>query len=228
MLDTLPKSKIRDVVAERLKSYIIDKNLVSGDRLPTETELAESFGVSRLSLREATKALEFLGIIKSQTGVGLSVGEIDLQRVTNHLGFHPALHTADPQQLIDSRVIVEIGVLPHVARRMADDSSIHKTLQEIVDQFSTVKKLQEWIELDIKFHRALIESSGLLPLVAFGDLLQIFFRRFRDSVKKAEWKEGIKSHQRLINDLRDQNLEQATDELKAHIESHRHRIQIIP
>ncbi len=226
MLKPLPKSKIRDVIAERLKSYIIDNKLVSGDRLPTETELAESFGVSRLSLREATKALEFLGIIKSQTGVGLTVGEIDLQRVTNHLGFHPALHTADPQQLIDSRVIVEIGVLPHVARRMADDSSIYETLQEIVDRFRTVKKLQDWIELDIEFHRALIESSGLMPLVAFGDLLQIFFRRFRDSVKKAEWKEGVKSHQRLINDLRDQNLERATEELKAHIESHRHRIQV--
>jgi GntR family transcriptional regulator, transcriptional repressor for pyruvate dehydrogenase complex len=227
MLKPLPRSKIRDVIAEKLKSYIIDENLVSGDRLPTETELAESFGVSRLSLREATKALEFLGIIKSQTGVGLTVGEIDLQRVTNHLGFHPALHSTDPQQLIDSRVIIEIGVLPHVARRMADNPLIHETLQGIVDRFSTVKKLQDWIELDIEFHRALIESSGLMPLVAFGDLLQIFFRQFRDSVKKAEWKEGIKSHQRLINDLRDQNLERATEELKAHIESHRHRIQII-
>ena len=79
MLETLPRRKIRDVVADRLKSYIQSENLVPGDRLPTETELAEMFGVSRLSLREATKALEFLGILESRTGVGLTVGRIDLE-----------------------------------------------------------------------------------------------------------------------------------------------------
>jgi GntR family transcriptional repressor for pyruvate dehydrogenase complex len=224
MLGTLPRPKIRDVIAERLKSYIVSKELVPGDRLPTETELAESFGVSRLSLREATKALEFLGIVESRAGVGLTVGQIDLKRVTDHLGFHPALHSADPQQLIDSRVIVEIGVLPHVSHRMTDDSTIHASLQAKVDLFHSARKLEDWINLDIEFHRALIEASGLAPLVAFGDLLQIFFSRFRDSVKKAEWKVGIKSHQRIINDLRDQNVERATAELKAHIESHRQRL----
>jgi GntR family transcriptional regulator, transcriptional repressor for pyruvate dehydrogenase complex len=224
MLGTLPRRKIRDVVAERLKSYIISEELVPGDRLPTETELAVSFGVSRLSLREATKALEFLGIVESRTGVGLTVGQIDMQRVTGHLGFHPALHNADPQQLIDSRVIVEIGVLPHVSRRMTEDAAIHAALQSIVDRSTAARKLEDWIELDIEFHRALIEASGLLPLVAFGDLLQVFFRQFRDSVKKAEWKAGIASHQQIIDDLRDQKVERATLELKAHIESHRQRI----
>jgi GntR family transcriptional repressor for pyruvate dehydrogenase complex len=219
----LPKRKIRDIVAERLKSYIVDEQLEPGDRLPTETELAEWFGVSRLSLREATKSLEFLGIVKSRTGVGLTVGQIDLDRMTDHLGFHPALHRADPLQLIDSRIIVETGVLPHVARRMGEDGSLYPVLQKIVDRFGSARKLQTWIDLDIEFHRALIEASGLAPLVAFGDLLQVFFRRFRDSVKKAEWKDGAASHQRIIDDLRDQNVERATTELRKHIESHKYR-----
>ncbi|MDA1164587.1 MAG: GntR family transcriptional regulator [Planctomycetota bacterium] len=224
MLETLPRRKIRDVIAERLKSYIISEELGPGDRLPTETELAVSFGVSRLSLREATKSLEFLGILESRTGVGLTVGLIDMQRVTNHLGFHPALHNADPQQLIDSRVIVEVGVLLHVSRRMAEDAALHAALQSIVDRSTSARKLEDWIDLDIEFHRALIEASGLLPLVAFGDLLQVFFRQFRDSVKKAEWKAGIASHQQIIDDLRDQKVERAALELTSHIESHRQRI----
>ena len=223
-LKVLPRRKIRDVVAERLKSFIVSEGLETGDRLPTETELAASFGVSRLSLREATKSLEFLGIVESRTGVGLTVGQIDLDRMTDHLGFHPALHRADPLQLIDSRIIIETGVLPHVARRMGEDESLYPSLQKIVDQFGTARKLQTWIDLDIEFHRALIETSGLAPLVAFGDLLQVFFRRFRDSVKMAEWKAGMASHQRIINDLRDQNVERATSELRSHIESHKQRV----
>ena len=137
MLKTLPKRKIRDVIAERLKSHIVSEGLVSGDRLPNETELAEHFGVSRLSLREATKALEFLGIVESRTGVGLTVGHIDMDRVTSHLGFHPALHQADPLPLIESRIVIETGVLPYVAKRMAQDPSIHENLQGIVDRFQS-------------------------------------------------------------------------------------------
>ncbi len=226
MLKALPRRKIRDFVAEGLKSYIVEQGLVPGDRLPNETELAETFGVSRLSLREATKALEFLGIVESRTGVGLTVGQIDFSRVTRHLGFHPALHAADPSQLIDSRVVIETGVLPHVARRMAADPALYTSLQAIVDRLAAARKLEEWIEVDIEFHRSLMEASGLEPLVAFGDLLQVFFRRFRDSVQKAEWKAGIDSHQRIINDLRHQYVERATAELKSLIESHRKRMGV--
>ena len=63
MLATIERAKLRDVVADRLRAFISHENLKPGDRLPTETQLAVRFGVSRLSLREATKWLEFLGIV---------------------------------------------------------------------------------------------------------------------------------------------------------------------
>lgn len=226
MLKTLPRRKMRDEIAARIKSYIVSESLVPGDRLPTETELAVKFGVSRLSLREATKALEFLGIVASKAGVGLTVGELDMERVTDHLGFHPALHRASPVQLIDTRIVVEVGALPYTAQRMLDDPTLHDKLQSIVDRFRATRELQEWIDLDIEFHRALLDASGLSPLVAFSDLLQIFFQRFRDSVKKAEWKVGIATHQRIIDSLRDQDVARATAELRKHIESHKKRVEL--
>ncbi len=116
---TLRRPKVRDQAAAQIQQYILSHKLSSGDRLPTESQLAETFGISRLSVREATKSLEFLGIVESKTGVGLSVGRIDMERVTEHLGFHAGLLDADPHQLIDSRVILETGVLP--ACRAADE-----------------------------------------------------------------------------------------------------------
>ncbi len=224
MIEAVPRRKLRDEVAERIKTYIAAEGLLPGDRLPTELALAARFGVSRLSLREATKALEFLGIVESKTGVGMTVGKIDLGRVTDHLGFLPALHSVDPLVLIDSRIIIETGVLPHVAVRMKCDELLYSSLKAIVDSSGPARDLQTWIDLDIRFHRALLEASGLFPLVAFGDLLQVFFQRFRDSVKKAEWKRGAESHQRLIDFLRDQDVGAATSELREHIESHKQRI----
>ena len=69
-MQTLQRPKIRDQAAEEIKRYIVDRQLAPGDRLPTENQLAEDFDISRLSVREATKALEFLGIVESKTGVG--------------------------------------------------------------------------------------------------------------------------------------------------------------
>lgn len=223
-MQTLRRPKVRDQAVDQIKQYIVAHNLASGDRLPTETQLAETFGISRLSVREATKSLEFLGIVESKTGVGLTVGRIDMGRLTEHLGFHAGLLDADPQQLIDSRVILETGVLPCVARRMGADASIEQRLRTLIEQFRSVRDLKSWIVLDIEFHRTLLESSGLKPLVAFGDLLHVFFQRFRESVKKAEWKVGIESHQRIVDCLAAGDVTAATGELRQHIESHKERV----
>ena len=218
------RRKIREVVASRLKSYITSRGLKTGDRLPTETELAAQFGVSRLSLREATKSLEFLGIVEARPGLGLTVGQVNLDRVTEYLEFHPALQNAPSEQLIQTRIVIETGVLPYVIRQMRRDPSVYQGLQELNDRLRRARELSQWVELDIAFHRRLVESSGLSPLLAFNDLLSVFFQRFRESVKKAEWRTGIESHQRLLDALRDRKLATACNELRRHVESHRRRM----
>ncbi|WP_162130544.1 FadR/GntR family transcriptional regulator [Schlesneria paludicola] len=228
MVETIERSKLREVVADRLKNFILDENLSSGDRLPTETELAAKFGVSRLSLREATKSLEFLGIVEAKPGRGLTVGSVNMERVTEYLGFHPALHDVCPHELIDTRVLIEAGVIPHVARRMKQDGSIYDRLNTINADFNQARSLTRWVELDIAFHRELVCASGLSPLMAFTDLLAVFFRRFRESLKKAEWSDGINGHQEIIDALKAGRVRDAEHALRTHIECHRERMGLPP
>jgi GntR family transcriptional repressor for pyruvate dehydrogenase complex len=223
MVETIERSKLCDIVADRLKTFIIEGDLKSGDRLPTEAELATKFGVSRLSLREATKSLEFLGIVDARPGRGLTVGKVNMERVTEYLGFHPVMHDVTPEELIDTRVLIETGVLPHVARRMKQDESLYSKLNAINAELRKARSLARWVELDIAFHRKLICASGLSPLMAFTDVLAVFFRHFRESVKKAEWSDGIESHQRGIDALMAGRVKAADQELRTHIESHRDR-----
>ncbi len=227
MLKTVQRSKIRDVVASRLKTFIRDENLQPGDRLPTETELAAQFGVNRLSLREATKALEFLGIVEARPGRGLTVGRMNMQRVTEHLGFHPALHDVSPTELIDSRIVLEVGVLPFVAERVQRDASVYARLIKINEALKQAKSLPKFVQLDIEFHRELIAASGLSPLIAFGDLLVVFFQRFRESVKKAEWQGGLRDHQQIVDLLAAGDVASASQLLKSHINSHRARLNVV-
>ena len=227
MLEAVKRPKIREVVAARLKAYIASEGLKPGDRLPTENELAARFGVNRLSLREATKSLEFLGVVESKPGLGMSVGRLNLDRVTEYLEFLPTLQDVPPLELIDTRVVIETGVLLHVMRRMQEDSGIYESLNAINQGLSGTRGLNRWIELDVAFHRRLVESSGLSPLLSFSDLLATFFRRFRESVKKAEWKDGMESHQRIVDALRAGRMGEARDELQRHIESHRERLETV-
>ncbi len=223
----VPRAKIRDVVAQGLKSYIASHDLKPGDRLPTEGELASHFGVSRLSLREATKALEFLGIVQAKPGLGLTVGEISLERVTGYLELHPAVREASLLQLIETRIVIETGVLPYVMRSMQVDPAVHAQLRALNDQLRRARHLAQWVQRDIAFHRGLVESSGLSPLLAINDLLAVFFLRFRESVKRAEWKQGIESHERMLDALAAQKLDVASDELRQHVESHKARMDML-
>lgn len=220
-LEAITKPRMRDQIAEQIRNLVISERLQPGDRLPTETVLAERFGVSRLTVREATKALEFLGILRSKTGVGLTVGELDWQRMTHNLGFHASLHQVDEDALIDSRVIVETGIIPYVMKRIEKDPQIVVELQDLVGQLRNAQDLQTRVEVDLRFHRTLLEASGLAPMIAFGEMLQVFFQKFRDNVKKAGWDEAVASHQRIVDSLKSQKPAKAIAELKQHIENHR-------
>jgi DNA-binding FadR family transcriptional regulator len=219
---TSPKVKKSEVVASKLRDYIISKRLKPGDRLPTEGELAERFEVSRVSVREATKALQFLGIIDAAPRRGLTVGRVSMKRLSRYLSFHFALADYPLEELIDTRIVVETGGLRRVAERMAKDPSIYEHLNEANKQLSRASQKSEWIKGEVHFHCLLVSSSGVRALAAFNDLVQVFFRKFRQEFSKTRWKEGIRGHQEIIDTLRDGDHQKAIAMLTEHINVHRH------
>lgn len=219
------RKMLREQVAEGIRDYIIENSLKPGDRLPTEHELAERFGVSRISVREATKALGFLGILDAAPRRGLTVASVDMRRVSEYLGFHLALAHYPLKQLVETRIIIECGSLPHLIDRMADDPDVYDRLNHLNGQLRNTTQPQEWMDLDIQFHRTLLRESGLKPLSAFGGLLEIFFRRIREGMKERERINGVEAHQRIIDAARAGTRESACNELRAHVENHLQRIR---
>jgi DNA-binding FadR family transcriptional regulator len=210
-------------VAAKIRDFIIDHNLKPGDRLPTEGELAERFAVSRVSIREATKALQFLGIIDAAPRRGLSVGKVSMKRLSRYLGFHFAIADYPVDELIDTRLVVESGGLEHAAARIRQDPSIYEKLCGLNQQLAEAATLEDWINGDRAFHCELVAASGLRALAAFNDLVQVFFRRFRENFPQSEWPSGVRSHQRIIDLLREGDVAGARSVLEEHIASHRGR-----
>ncbi|TCI27843.1 FadR family transcriptional regulator [Exiguobacterium sp. SH3S2] len=64
----------------KIRSLIVQASLAPGDRLPSERELAETLSISRASVREALRALSFLGIVETRHGGGTFLCEQDRHR----------------------------------------------------------------------------------------------------------------------------------------------------
>ena len=220
-MTTVKRQTLSEQVVARIKQHIVNQGLGPGDRLPTEQEMADRFGVSRISVREATKALSFLGIIRAAPKRGLTVGEVDMDRVTEFLGFHFALNNYPRGKLLQARMVIELGALPFISQSLQEDAGLRERLAELIDRIDEATGPDDFIEGDIAFHRALVASSGIEPLVAFADLLHVFFREFRQSVVKAEWRLGNESHRRLAHALAAGHLDAAQTELRNHLEHYK-------
>jgi GntR family transcriptional repressor for pyruvate dehydrogenase complex len=217
----VPKVSKSEQVAAKLRNYIVANSLKPGDRLPTEGELAEQFGVSRVSVREATKALGFLGIVDAAPRRGLTVGKVSMKRLSRYLSFHFALADYPLDELIDTRIVVETGGLRQVTERMAKDSTIYEELNDLNEKLRRAVKKSEWLQGEVNFHCCLVASSGVRALAAFNDLVQVFFQKFRSDFSKARRENGIRGHQEIIDTLRKGDYQTATTMLTAHINVHR-------
>ena len=207
-------------VAARIKQLILDEGLKPGDRLPTEQEMAGRFGVSRVSVREATKALSFLGIIDAAPRRGLTIGQVDMARVTEYLGFHLALSNYPKQELLQTRRVIEMGALPYISAAMMADPTLFERLAAVIEAGRSSSDVATRVSSDIAFHRALLEASGVGPLLVFDNLLQIFFTRFAKEPTGDDWQLSMNHHERLLGLLRDGQVEGARQLLAEHLEGY--------
>lgn len=218
---TEKKQLLSEVVTGKIKQLIIENGLKSGDRLPTEHEMARRFGVSRVSVREATKALGFLGIIRGAPRRGLSVGDVNLERITQYLGFHLALNHHPKVELLEARIVIETGALPYAMTHLRESPETLDRLQELARRTGKAGDVDRRLEDDCAFHRALLGASRIEALVVFNDLLQVFFNRFRTSLLKGVWRAGARDHTAIVEALVDGRIELAREVLRRHIEYHK-------
>ena len=213
------RKRLSEELTARLRKYIIDHGLKPGDPLPTENEMVERFGVSHTVVREATKALDFLGIIDAAPRRGMIVDEFSFDRVSEYFGFHFALCDYPKGQLLGSRTVIEVGTLPYTMKAMKRDPTLYPRLRTVAESGPDVDYADDrWIAYDIAFHRALVEASGLAPLASMCELLQAFFHKFR--VYMADFRRGKESHCQIVDTLHRQDLDAAVALLHSHMSTY--------
>lgn len=155
-------SAILDWVEQRLRTG----QLVSGDRLPGERALAEQFGVSRSSVREALRVLDALGLVRSGVGSGPRAGAVVVSEPSAALAWALRMHVATRAlpigDIVDMRVLLETeamrasSVTTGAARREILERAGGLLVQMEQDQLPDAR----FHDLDVAFHVALSELGG--------------------------------------------------------------------
>jgi GntR family transcriptional repressor for pyruvate dehydrogenase complex len=147
-------------VREQLAQAIRDGDYASGDQLPSERELTEMFGVSRVSIREAIRSLEAVGLVEVKHGAKTTVVDPS-QRATRDLGRWMKANRGEVLELLRVR-----GALDELAAQEAagrhDDAAIAK-IREANRAFAESEGtgvVDRLVDLDMAFHLAVAEAAG--------------------------------------------------------------------
>ncbi len=112
--------RVYEDVIEQIKNLIMEGNLSPGDVLPTERELAQSFGISRGTLREAFRILEREGLIDARPGGGRYLSKaLDIIEDKNRIMDN--IERATIIELLEARELFETGIVELAAKRATEE-----------------------------------------------------------------------------------------------------------
>src|SRR2546430_8105791 len=121
-LEPVRKTRIYEEVASQIQRLITDGRLRPGDHLPPERELAERFGVSRTSVRDAIRVLELMGLLEPRQGEGTVVRDLSPDSLVSPLASLLVRNRTLLADLLDVRKMIE----PALAARAAVHASGHE------------------------------------------------------------------------------------------------------
>ncbi|MEO4046188.1 FCD domain-containing protein [Pseudomonas sp. CAU 1711] len=155
--------RLSDDIVERLETMILEGTLKAGERLPAERVLAERFGVSRPSLREAIQKLVAKGLLVSRQGGGNYVAA-ELGSTFSDPLLHLLAGNPDAQRdLLEFRHTLEGSCAYYAAQRATplDHERLRAAFDELQRCYAPGNKASRAQEgaADARFHLAIAEAS---------------------------------------------------------------------
>ena len=211
-------------IAQLIVEFIAEQRLRPGDRLPTEQEFAEQFGVSRTIVRDAIKMLTPSGLVRPRRGSGIFVGEEEQQSPQMsrlHLSSPPAPERI--RDLFEFRRFQEM----QTARLAAQ----HLTVAELrtIEHFLAInteaaksEDRETFLRSDDEFHRSIaVASHNVFFVEAVTSILQLqrwAVKILTGGAPGSSWL-AVEQHTKLFEAIRDGKPDQAAEAAREHVES---------
>ena len=160
-------SAVTDRAIAAIKQMVIDGTLAPGDRLPTESELAERIGVSRNSLSEAVKALSVIRVLDVRQGDGTYVTALEPEQLLESLAFVLDLHQDSSHvEILEIRRLLEPVAVEQACPHLGEEDFAQ--LEQSMADLDASSGIEELVAADITFHRLI---NGRCPNAYLSSLL---------------------------------------------------------
>ncbi len=228
-------------VSTRIKRLIFDGVLKPGDRLPSESELAQQFDVGRQTIREALRILELSGFITVQKGG--SGGPIIQTTVLNTINdlFLDAfrLEKVSTDELVVARIEIERVVLGYVID-LADEQDIRNLHENIQRARKKVDNNVVAIDENIDFHNLLAKASkNHVFVMVVGSIMAVVrdhTSRLTSNLEEAEdvssynesvilSRNAVDFHEEIVNAIVEKDNEKAFHLMESHVREVGHRLE---
>src|SRR2546428_4435183 len=119
MARTRRSGRVSETIAKRIKKQISDGALLPGEKLPAERDMAQRYRTSRVSVREAYRSLEELGLLTIRRGAegGAFITDLDHGPVMRSLSLMLRLGKTTHEEITEARLLVEPPIARLAARR---------------------------------------------------------------------------------------------------------------
>ena len=161
----MTRPKLSDEVVAQLQRQILAGAYVPGDRLPTEAELCEAFGVSRSVIRDALRTLSSAGLVSVVHGHGITVAEPSDTGVTTAIALLLARSGITIGDVVAARAMLETAIAMEAAERgTPEDWDRLEADLEAFRHAAEAEDLPEAERLHRRFHLRILDAVHLPAL----------------------------------------------------------------
>jgi GntR family transcriptional regulator, transcriptional repressor for pyruvate dehydrogenase complex len=223
VFNSIRNNKASDLIVSQIRKQIFTGKLVPGDRLPAERLLMGQFHVSKQTLREALRVLEFLGLVEIKKGVtgGACIGEIDSQIALDVLANFLYFKNLSIHNLAEVRKILEPHAAAIAALSMSEEEI--KELKRLIDlskgQYASGKVEEERFSNELDFHCVIASSTKNPLLILIVEFVESLMSDKKTMIKldKPFLASVIKAHERIYEAILNRDAERAREEMSRHI-----------
>ncbi len=221
-LQRIEKQNVGDMVFEQLKSSIMAGEWKPGEKMPSENELVNILGVSRISVRSALQRLSGLGLIESRRGEGTFVRKFystdGLKAVIPVI----AMSASDRDGLFEFRRIIEVEAAALAALR-ADDKilrGMEEATQGMREAVEGTKSPDGFAEADMSFHN-MVAKATCNPFIGsiFEILRDYYLSLFKHNFDPVSSAPAVSQHEAMLKAFRDRDPELARRLMREHLDS---------
>jgi len=221
MFTAVSPNRMSEAIVDQIKTLIRTNRLRPGDRLPSERELCERMGVSRVTVREALRILEAGGLVEIRVGArgGAFVTTPSSERLGAGLADLINLAPVTAVEVTEARLVFELGIIPTVVDR-ATGEDVEDLRRLISDHLAALQQGEYTMARSAEFH---VRLAACTHNAAIEMLVQSFHGPLLMSLREASTasplmgQRGVYEHRDLVEAIAARDAAAATGIMHRHL-----------